>query len=107
MPYHGLDAFAEDEAAAFFGREGPTADLAHRLQASPDQPIDRFLVVVGASGSGKSSSVKAGVIPRLREDVRVRARTASRTTCRLRRRSRAIRARLHNRFGVPISVSAK
>ncbi|MFF8500968.1 hypothetical protein ACF07L_09990 [Streptomyces anulatus] len=49
MPYHGLDAFAEDEAAAFFGREGPTADLAHRLQASPDQPIDRFLVVVGAS----------------------------------------------------------
>lgn len=66
VPYPGLDAFAEDEAPVFFGREGPTADLVHRLHASPDQPTDRFLVVVGASGSGKSSLVKAGVIPRLR-----------------------------------------
>lgn len=66
VPYPGLDAFAEDEAAVFFGREGPTTDFVHRLHASPDQPTDRFLVVVGASGSGKSSLVKAGVIPRLR-----------------------------------------
>ncbi|MFH9469055.1 WD40 repeat domain-containing protein [Streptomyces clavifer] len=66
VPYPGLDAFAEDEAAVFFGREAVAADLTRKLHASSDQPTDRLLVIVGASGSGKSSLVKAGVIPRLR-----------------------------------------
>ncbi|MGW1404965.1 nSTAND1 domain-containing NTPase [Streptomyces sp. NPDC002403] len=65
VPYPGLDAFAEDEAAVFFGRESLVADLTQKLHASSERPTDRFLVLVGASGSGKSSLVRAGVIPRL------------------------------------------
>ncbi|MFD5487842.1 AAA family ATPase [Streptomyces virginiae] len=67
VPYPGLDAFAEDEAAVFFGREAQAAELTRRLHTTAAQPSDRFLVLVGASGSGKSSLVRAGVMPRLRE----------------------------------------
>ncbi|MDQ1024792.1 WD40 repeat protein/energy-coupling factor transporter ATP-binding protein EcfA2 [Streptomyces umbrinus] len=66
VPYPGLDAFVEDEAAVFFGRRAQSEDLTHRLHAVQDRPADRFLVLVGASGSGKSSLVRAGVMPRLR-----------------------------------------
>ncbi|MGW0824202.1 nSTAND1 domain-containing NTPase [Streptomyces sp. NPDC002845] len=66
VPYPGLDAFVEDEAAVFFGREAQTEDLTRRLHETQDRPADRFLVLVGASGSGKSSLVRAGVMPRLR-----------------------------------------
>lgn len=66
-PYPGLDAFAEDESAVFFGREALTAELTRRLHTSSDRAADRFLVLVGASGSGKSSLVRAGVMPRLRD----------------------------------------
>ncbi|WEH42029.1 AAA family ATPase [Streptomyces sp. AM 2-1-1] len=65
VPYPGLDAFVEDEAAVFFGREALAADLARKLHSSSERPTDRFLTLVGASGSGKSSLVRAGVIPRL------------------------------------------
>ncbi|MDX3450858.1 WD40 repeat domain-containing protein [Streptomyces sp. ME02-8801-2C] len=67
VPYPGLDAFVEDEAAVFFGREAQAAELTRRLHTSPQRPADRFLVLVGASGSGKSSLVRAGVMPRLRD----------------------------------------
>lgn len=67
VPYPGLDAFVEDEAAVFFGREAQAAELTRRLHASSQRPSDRFLVLVGASGSGKSSLVRAGVMPRLRQ----------------------------------------
>ncbi|SEG26805.1 WD40 repeat [Thermomonospora echinospora] len=66
-PYPGLDAFTEDESAVFFGREAQIAELVRRLQEPPARPVDRFVALVGASGSGKSSLVQAGVIPRLRE----------------------------------------
>ncbi|MPY42085.1 AAA family ATPase [Streptomyces phyllanthi] len=66
VPYPGLDAFVEDEAAVFFGREAQTEDLTRRLHEPQNQPADRFLLLVGASGSGKSSLVRAGVMPRLR-----------------------------------------
>ncbi|MFE4669687.1 AAA family ATPase [Streptomyces sp. NPDC056716] len=65
-PYPGLDSFDEEEAAAFFGRETQAEDLTRRLHEVQDGPADRFLVLVGASGSGKSSLVRAGVMPRLR-----------------------------------------
>ncbi|WP_200819459.1 nSTAND1 domain-containing NTPase, partial [Tolypothrix sp. NIES-4075] len=59
-PYMGLNAFSEDDAQYFYGRESLTQQLIHQLR-------DRsFLAVVGASGSGKSSVVQAGVIPQLR-----------------------------------------
>ncbi|MFD4351497.1 hypothetical protein ACFWPX_03010 [Nocardia sp. NPDC058518] len=62
-PYPGLEAFTEDEAAVYFGREEMTEQLLRQLCA---QDTARFIVVTGASGSGKSSLVQAGLLPRLR-----------------------------------------
>lgn len=60
-PFKGLQYFEERDADLFFGRELLTAQLVGRLRES------NFLtVVVGASGSGKSSIVRAGMIPALR-----------------------------------------
>jgi serine/threonine protein kinase/WD40 repeat protein len=63
-PYKGLRAFLEADAADFFGREAVTKRLLRRLE--DDQPGSRFLAVVGPSGSGKSSVVRAGLVPALR-----------------------------------------
>ncbi|MGH3054030.1 MAG: hypothetical protein ACRDL7_03515, partial [Gaiellaceae bacterium] len=59
--YKGLRAFAEDDADDFFGREALTEHLVERIAET------RFLGVVGPSGSGKSSVVRAGLVPRLRQ----------------------------------------
>jgi class 3 adenylate cyclase/WD40 repeat protein len=59
-PYKGLRAFEEADAADFFGREALTEHLVERLATT------RFLAVVGPSGSGKSSVVRAGLVPALR-----------------------------------------
>ncbi|MFI2430774.1 AAA family ATPase [Streptomyces sp. NPDC018693] len=67
VPYPGLDAFGEDEAPVYFGREAQAVELTRRLHTTATRPADRFLLLVGASGSGKSSLVRAGVMPRLRE----------------------------------------
>ncbi|MCK7577135.1 MAG: hypothetical protein MZV65_15730 [Chromatiales bacterium] len=61
-PFPGLRAFTPEDAPIFFGRGQETDDLVGR--AGPI-PARRFLAVVGASGSGKSSLVAAGLIPRL------------------------------------------
>ncbi len=58
-PYPGLRAFTEDESALFFGR----APEIHALLGILSN--NRFLAVIGASGSGKSSLVRAGVLPKL------------------------------------------
>jgi len=63
-PYKGLRAFGEADADDFFGRETLTGELLGRLAQPGD--LTRFLAVVGPSGSGKSSVVKAGLIPALR-----------------------------------------
>ena len=64
-PYKGLHAFQETDAANFFGRTALTEQLLARLaEAHHDE---RFLALVGPSGSGKSSVVKAGLIPALRQ----------------------------------------
>ena len=63
-PYKGLCAFEESDADDFFGREVLVDRLLARL--AEDHPLARFLAVVGPSGSGKSSVVRAGVIPALR-----------------------------------------
>jgi WD40 repeat protein/serine/threonine protein kinase/DNA-binding LacI/PurR family transcriptional regulator len=63
-PYKGLRAFQEGDADDFFGRDDLTQTLLNRLAES--NPNAHFLAVVGPSGSGKSSVVKAGVIPALR-----------------------------------------
>ncbi len=61
-PYRGLDVFTENHAEFFFGREHIIDRLVSRLK----QDV-RFLAVLGPSGSGKSSLVQAGLIPRLRQ----------------------------------------
>jgi WD40 repeat protein/transcriptional regulator with XRE-family HTH domain len=64
-PYKGLTYFDEADADLFVGREELTAKLTQRvLSLSPGER--RFLAVVGASGSGKSSLVRAGMVPALR-----------------------------------------
>ncbi len=59
-PFPGLRPFETDEYGLFFGREGQSDALIERLQRS------HFLAVVGTSGSGKSSLVRAGLLPALR-----------------------------------------
>ena len=59
-PYVGLDAFQEEDADRFFGRERLVADLVRRVAES------RHIVIVGPSGSGKSSLVRAGLFPKLK-----------------------------------------
>jgi WD40 repeat protein/serine/threonine protein kinase len=62
-PYKGLRAFQAADAQDFFGREKLTQKLLKRLEETTEN--HRFLAVVGPSGSGKSSVVKAGLIPAL------------------------------------------
>ena len=63
-PYRGLEAFREEDASLFFGREQDVARILERLRTS------RFVAVLGPSGSGKSSLVQAGLLPALRRDGR-------------------------------------
>jgi WD40 repeat protein/DNA-binding SARP family transcriptional activator len=63
-PYKGLRAFAESDADDFFGRDGLVDEMLGRL--AHDDQRGRLVLVVGGSGSGKSSVVRAGLVPRLR-----------------------------------------
>jgi hypothetical protein len=64
-PFPGLRRFNPEDAPIFWGRHRETKGLLRKL-ADPDH---RFIAVVGASGSGKSSLVAAGLIPQLQADV--------------------------------------
>jgi hypothetical protein len=67
-PWRGLDAFREEDSAFFFGRgsvsepESPIGQLVRKVHEHP------FVMVVGRSGSGKSSLVFAGLVPALRRE---------------------------------------
>jgi WD40 repeat protein/basic membrane lipoprotein Med (substrate-binding protein (PBP1-ABC) superfamily)/DNA-binding SARP family transcriptional activator len=60
-PYKGLEFFDVEDADLFYGREKLTAHLVGRVRKG-----ERILFVVGASGSGKSSLVRAGLMPALK-----------------------------------------
>ena len=60
-PYQGLLAFTQTELPFFFGRQEIVEELARKLERQP------FVTLIGASGSGKSSVVLAGLVPRLEE----------------------------------------
>ncbi|MEM9770822.1 MAG: caspase family protein, partial [Cyanobacteria bacterium P01_D01_bin.73] len=60
-PYRGLEAFDEKHTELFFGRQKVINELADFVESNP------LTVVLGASGSGKSSLVKAGLVPTLKE----------------------------------------
>ncbi len=59
MPYPGLAAFTEREAEFFFGREAEVEAMLRKVQRF------HLLALIGASGAGKSSFVRAGVLPML------------------------------------------
>jgi WD40 repeat protein len=67
-PYRGLDAFREEDSAFFFGRgsaddpKSPIGELVRKVREHP------FVIVVGQSGSGKSSLIYAGLLPALRRE---------------------------------------
>ena len=66
-PYKGLLFFDELDAELFFGRETLTAHLVERISDLVIDSSSRFLAVVGASGSGKSSLVRAGLAVALKQ----------------------------------------
>jgi hypothetical protein len=69
-PYPGLPAFEEEDAAVFFGRDESIQDGLDKLKQLcryRGQRL-RLLMFLGASGSGKSSLVRAGIVPRLKRD---------------------------------------
>ncbi len=66
-PYKGLDSFDEADTDLFFGRETLVGELSSRVDKS------RTVFITGASGSGKSSLVRAGLIPSLKKSAKSRA----------------------------------
>jgi WD40 repeat protein len=68
-PYRGLSTFQERDADAFLGREPEVESFVNRLRTTP------LIAVVGPSGVGKSSFVRAGVLPALGRGAPVRTVT--------------------------------
>lgn len=66
-PFPGLEAFGEDETQFFFGRQKETLDAVSCLGLGLDGVYRRWLQVEGTSGVGKSSLVKAGIIPTIKK----------------------------------------
>ena len=66
-PFPGLRSFEEEEEYLFFGREKQIDELIYKLSKT------RLLAVIGASGSGKSSLVKSGLLPSLHSGYLVEA----------------------------------
>lgn len=64
-PFRGLLSFQPEDRRFFFGRDREVGEIADALGRLVKEGLPRFLVVAGASGSGKSSLVMAGVVPRL------------------------------------------
>ncbi len=70
-PFPGLASFGDEDAdaAIFFGRSRELAGTLEILRENRAKPSPEPLVILGASGSGKSSLLKAGIIPRLRREA--------------------------------------
>ncbi|MGK7925958.1 MAG: CHAT domain-containing protein [Spirulina sp.] len=62
-PYKGLSAFSQQDAPLFFGRETTIEKLVYAVYTKP------LIALIGASGSGKSSVVFAGTIPKISEEA--------------------------------------
>lgn len=69
-PYPGIQAFDRDDAAIFFGRDPEVREVCERLEAHRVHASKRLVLILGASGSGKSSLLRAGVLPRLERERR-------------------------------------
>ena len=69
-PYRGLKPFESVDAAILFGRDAPIAEATDRLRDLSQSSDKRLLVILAASGAGKSSFLRAGLLPRLARDAR-------------------------------------
>jgi formylglycine-generating enzyme required for sulfatase activity len=69
-PYRGLRPLELDDAGIFFGRDGPIIEALDRLRGLRETRPPRLMVILGASGAGKSSFLRAGLLPRLMRDDR-------------------------------------
>jgi formylglycine-generating enzyme required for sulfatase activity len=67
-PYRGLRALEADDAGIFFGRDAAIVEELDKLRGLRDGAPARLLVILGASGAGKSSFLRAGLFPRLARD---------------------------------------
>jgi hypothetical protein len=69
-PYCGLRPLESDDAGIFFGREARIVEALELLGDLREASPPRLLVILGASGAGKSSFLRAGLLPRLARDDR-------------------------------------
>ncbi|HTV35536.1 MAG TPA: SUMF1/EgtB/PvdO family nonheme iron enzyme [Xanthobacteraceae bacterium] len=69
-PYRGLRPLEAEDAGIFFGRDAAVIEALDRLRGMRDGAPPRLFVIIGASGSGKSSFLRAGLLPRLARDDR-------------------------------------
>ena len=69
-PFPGLASFGDDDAdaALFYGRSRELAQILEELREARSKPDARPFVILGGSGAGKSSLLKAGIVPRLRRE---------------------------------------
>ena len=67
-PYRGLRPLEKDDAGIFFGRDAPIISGLDKLRSLRDAKLSRCMVILGASGAGKSSFMRAGLLPRLERD---------------------------------------
>jgi formylglycine-generating enzyme required for sulfatase activity len=69
-PYRGLRPLEAEDAGIFFGRDAPVIEALDQLRGLRETTPPRLLVILGASGSGKSSFLRAGLLPRVKRDDR-------------------------------------
>ena len=69
-PYRGLRPLEAEDAGIFFGRDAALVGALDHLRRLQERAAPRLLVILGASGAGKSSFLRAGLLPRLARDDR-------------------------------------
>ncbi|TCP85320.1 WD40 repeat protein [Rhizobium sp. PP-CC-2G-626] len=67
-PYPGLSSFIEEDAGIYFGRDGAISTALEKIRNARIQRTSRIIPILGASGAGKSSFLRAGLISRLVRD---------------------------------------
>ena len=67
-PYRGLKPLEAKDAGVYFGRDAPIVEAIDRLRGLRAGAPPRLFVILGASGAGKSSFLRAGLLPRLERD---------------------------------------
>ncbi len=67
-PWRGLEALSARDAGVFFGRDANVIEALDALRGLREGAPPRLLVLLGASGAGKSSFLRAGLLPRLSRD---------------------------------------